>query len=138
MNSLPIIREPRKLIKSQTIDQFTQLITLFEIGISLLVDCTNILKDEGSSLSLETAEGASKYATWRFLSTLPISIVWCFDIAQNGDYLISKNLLRLSIEESIKLAYYATHPGQALRQIVQDRDSDEVNLSYMIEELNIG
>lgn len=137
MSTIEQIRLPRQEVFNKTKKLFPKEIELFEEGISLLLECMENLQPEGEKTDKNTPDGASKFAIWRFLSTLPISLTWCLDIALCGDYMIAKNILRLSLEETIKLSYYSAFPNSALDQITKSRDSDDIRLSKMIKKLEL-
>jgi hypothetical protein len=136
MNNLDKIKNSEKQIAEQTTKQFPAIMQLFDEGISLLVDATTILEDSSKAINQHTQDGASQTAAWRFLSTLPISANYSFQIALAGNYLVAKHILRLALEETIKLGYYVSFPEQALQQIVRDSDNDHVNLSRMLQQLD--
>lgn len=136
MSSFDDIKKLRFRIYQETIRRLDKYLRLVRDGTSLLIDASEILESEEKSADHRTAEGASKTAAWRFLSTLPTSSFWCCEIAMSGDYGIAKNILRLTLEELVKLAYYVTFPDKALRRVAQDRDSDEVNLADMLHQMD--
>lgn len=136
MSSFEDLNILRRQIHEQTIRQFGKYLQFFNDGISLLIDASEILESTDKTTDHHTSEGASKTAAWRFLSTLPSSSIWCCEIALSGDYSIAKNILRLTLEETVKLAYYVNFPEKALRQITQDRDKDEVDLAEMLRHLD--
>lgn len=135
MNSSETLWTLRRQISKRTTEKFAGLIAVFDDAISLLIDANAILEGLYSVTDHHTAEGASQTAAWRFLSTLPTSIGWCYFAALSGDYSISKNLLRLTLEEAVKLAYYVTFPDKALRQILRDSDKDKTNIKNMLKDL---
>jgi hypothetical protein len=137
MFHLNIIRKPRQEIYNKSKQQFAEIIELLENGIDLVVKCTEILQPEGDVTDRNTPDGASKFAVWRFVSTLPISATWCLDTALCGDYSISKNILRLSLEETIKLSYYSAFPDSALKQITRSRNNDEISIPKMLDQLEL-
>ncbi len=136
MNNLDNLKTSRQQIYRDTMHQFGKQLHLFQEGCLLLMDASDILVDTEKKADHHTAEGASKSAAWRFISTLHTSLFWCCETALNGDYAISKNILRLSLEEMIKLEYYVAFPDMALKQVEQDSDKDEVNLAQMLRELD--
>ena len=138
MSVLKGIREVRGVIANQTISHFPELVRLVETGIELLRESNWLVKPRDGSVNLKTSEGASKVAVWRFLSTLPISTTWCLDIALCGDYLISKNILRLALEESIKLIYYSAFPEHALKQIARSRSKDVITIPQMLKRIELA
>lgn len=135
MNNLDKIKAHRKQIRIQTTQQFEELIALFNSGIILLIDSSNIFAVDDIIQDRSTAQGASETATWRFLSTLPTSVLRSFEAALEGDISIAKSILRLSLEEAIKLAYYVEFPEKALQQITEDRDRDSVGFSDILDKL---
>jgi hypothetical protein len=137
MDDVDLIRGPRGEVVKKTRSNHELLIHLFNTGINLLINANKFLQPEADSIDPMTSEGSSKIAVWRFLSTLPISLTWSFDTALCGDYGISKNILRLSLEESIKLAYYSEFPESALKQVVHSKDKDEKNISEMLKDLDL-
>ena len=137
MNEIDIIRGPRGQVVKKTRVNHDSIIKLFGSGANLLIDANRSVQAESRLLDHKTQEGSSKLAVWRFLSMLPISLAWCFDTALCGDYGISKNILRLSLEETIKLIYYSEFPEAAHKQVVYSKDTDLVNISDMLKELNI-
>uniref|UniRef100_A0A832H0P1 Uncharacterized protein n=1 Tax=Oscillatoriales cyanobacterium SpSt-402 TaxID=2282168 RepID=A0A832H0P1_9CYAN len=137
MSSFDNLKTQRRQIEKQTTKQFGKYLRLFDDGISLLIDATEILESTDKLTNHRTVEGASKTAAWRFLSTLPSSAIWCCETALGGDYGIAKNILRLTLEEAVKLAYYVTFPEQALRQVTQGRDKDDVDLAEMLRQLDL-
>ncbi|MBM3152135.1 MAG: hypothetical protein FJZ96_08035 [Chloroflexi bacterium] len=137
MNNLAKLKSLRQKIYQDTTSNFGEHLQLFYEGNSLLLDASDILVSTEKVSDHHTADGASKTATWRFVSTLPTSLYWCCEIAVSGDYGIAKNILRLSLEEFVKLAYYSTFPDKALRQVVRDRDSDEIDLGDMLKQLEL-
>lgn len=136
MNSSDTLWALRRQISMQTAEKFVELIAVFDDALSLLIDTNAILEGLYKITDHHTSEGASQSAAWRFLSTLPTSIDWCYFAALNGDYGISKNLLRLTLEEAVKLAYYVTFPDKALRQILRGGDNDETNIGNMLKALD--
>lgn len=136
MNNLDKIKRSEKQIAEQTTKQFPVILQLFDDGISLLVDATAILEGSSKAINHHTQDGASQTAAWRFLSTLPISANCSFQIALAGNYLVAKHILRLALEETVKLGYYVTFPEQALQQIVRDSDNDHISLGRMLQQLD--
>ncbi len=136
MNNLETLDTLRQKYYQDTIKQFGGQLQVFNEGVLLLMDAGDILVDTEKAPDIHKSEGASKFAAWRFLSTLPTSLFWSCDIALKGDYGISKNILRLSLEELVKLAYFVTFPDRALRQVVHERDSDETDLAEMLQQLD--
>ena len=100
MNDLNSLRSQRRQIAEQTAKQCSDLIKLFEEGMSLLIDASEILEAREKNINRNTVEGASKTAAWRFLSTLPTSASWSFETALSGDYIIAKNILRLTLRRN--------------------------------------
>ncbi len=135
MNSLDKLKAYRRQVSEQTASQFAALLRLYDEGVSLLVDASGILESKNRVTDHHTADGASQAAAWRFLSTLPSSAIWCCETAIGGDYGIAKNILRLVLEETVKLAYYVSFPDRALKQVTLDSDKDEVNLGDMLRQL---
>jgi hypothetical protein len=136
MNNLEKLDFLRQKYYQDTIKEFEKQLKVFNEGTLLLMDASDILVDTVEAPDIHTSEGASKIAAWRFLSTLPTSLFWCCDIALKGDYGISKNILRLCLEELVKLAYYVAFPNRALRQVVHEKDSDETDLGEMLMQLD--
>jgi len=135
MNNLDKLKSLRQKFYRDTISDFGKSLQLFYEGVSLLMDASDILVLTEKVSDHHTVDGASKTAAWRFVSTLPTSLYWCCEIAMSGDYGIAKNILRLSLEEFVKLAYYSTFPDKALKQVVRGRDSDEIDLGDMLKQL---
>jgi hypothetical protein len=136
MNNLDNLKSLRQKIYRDTTSHFGKYLRLFYEGISLFLDASDILVSTEKVSDHHTMEGASKTAAWRFISTLPTSLFWCCEIAISGDYGIAKNILRLSLEEFVKLAYYVTFPDKALKQVIRDRDNDEADLGDMLKQLD--
>ena len=135
MSSLDNIKAYRLRVMELTTTRFANFLVLFDEGVSLLIDASAILEATHKTTDHHTAKGASEAAAWRFLSTLPTSATWCFETALSGDYGIAKNIIRLTLEETVKLAYYITFPDKALRQVTLDRDKDEVDIADMLKSL---
>ncbi len=91
MSSLDNIKTFRRKIAEETTAQFSDLILLFDEGILLLIDASEILEASHKMADHHNAEGASEAAAWRFLSTLPSSATWCFETALSGDYVRTDN-----------------------------------------------
>lgn len=103
----------RQRIAQRTTEGYADLVVVVDSAISFLIDTVATLEGFYKVTEHHTAEGASQAASWRFLSTLPTSVSWCYYIALRGDYGIAKNLLRLSLEEAVKLSYYVAFPDRA-------------------------
>lgn len=128
----------RQDIKNSTANRFKDEIEIFYRGISLLLDVSEILEHLYPIQDRKTSEGASQSAAWRFLSTSPTSSLRSFECALEGDFSIAKHILRLNLEETLKLAYYAVEPKEALRVINLDRDNDGIRFSELIKALELS
>lgn len=137
MNNLETLLAYRQKIHKDTLHLFGDQLDLFNMGISLLLDASDMLVETEKETDHNTGDGASKTAAWRFISTLPASLLWCSETALSGDYGIAKNILRLSLEEFVKMSYYTTFPEKALRQVTRDRDKDEIDLAEMLKQLDL-
>jgi hypothetical protein len=137
LNSTSQIAQYRRGIYEKTVSEFPRYVQLHNEAIALLIDASGILEKLGMGANHDTAEGASKSAAFRFMSSIPTTAHWIIESARSGDYGISKSLLRLLLEESVKLAFYVQFPIEALKQVVRDRDTDDVDLSDMLDRLNI-
>ncbi len=136
MNNLDTLRVLRQTIYKDTSKYFENYLEVFHTGMSLVLDASDMLVEKEKESDHRTSDGASKLAAWRFISTMPTSVIWCNETALCGDYGIAKNILRLSLEEFVKLVYYVTFPDKALRQVNHDRDKDEVDLASMLKQLD--
>ena len=136
MNNLDKLAYLRQKYYRDSKNQFSVYLNTFYDGLSLFIDASDLLVETEKVSNHHTVEGASKTAAWRFISTLPTSLFWCCEISLSGDYAIAKNILRLTLEEFVKLAYYVTFPEKALRQVAHGSEKDEVDLNNMLKEMD--
>jgi len=125
----------RTAMRRKTEETFPELLDAVREAIELLIDATEVLVNSGARGEHRSPEGASRSAVWRFLSTLPSSATWCLEASVSGDSYIAKALLRLCLEEAVKLAYYGEQPAAALRQVMSGKTADETEIDEMIRAL---
>lgn len=135
MDSYETLRVHRNAISRETSNRFPKHLAALAQAVNLLIDATEVIQRSEQRADHHTPEGASKFAVWRFLSAIPSAASLCIEAASAGDYFEAKTLLRLILEEAVKLAYYAEHPDDALRQVERSRDKDDIGLSLVVAQV---
>jgi len=105
MNSFIRFSELHLEIEKITFEQHKEDLELCFDGISLFLTVEEIL--QGTEYKYSTPVEAARSLLWRYLVSVPSTAYVCLRCAIQGQHRIAKNLLRILIEETVSIRYFA-------------------------------